>query len=94
MTPGPDHATERLPLTDTHPEAEKLMIDLYRWAPSWKKLRQVSELTRMVQELALSDIRRHPHADEREQQLRLASRWLSSEIMRTVFGWDPEKEGY
>ena len=59
------------------------------------KLRQVSELTRMVQELALCDIRRrHPHADEREQKLRLASRWLSPETMRVVFGWDVEKEGY
>jgi len=60
-----------------------------------QKLRQVSELTRMVQELALCDIRRrHPHADEREQQLRLASRWLDAETMRQVFGWDLDREGY
>ena len=94
MTPGADRG-QAPPLSDTSPEAEKVLVELYRRAPSWKKLRQVSELTRMVQELALSDIRRrHPHADEREQKLRLASRWLSPEIMRTVFGWDPEKEGY
>src|SRR5690348_13611001 len=87
---GGDH---RQPLSDTSPEAEKVLIELYRQAPAWKKLRQVSQLTRMVQELALCDIRRrHPHADAREQQLRLASRWLSGETMRRVFGWDPEKE--
>ena len=86
---------KRPPLSDTSPEAEKVLIDLYRRAPSWQKLRQVSELTRMVQELALCDIRRrHPNADEREKKLRLASRWLSAETMRHVFGWDPEKEGY
>ena len=95
MKPGPDHAAARLPLSDTHPEAEKVLIDLYRRMPAWQKLRQVSELTRMVQELALCDIRRrHPHADEREQKLRLASRWLSPETMREVFGWDVENEGY
>jgi hypothetical protein len=82
-------------LSDTSPEAEKVLIELYRQAPAWKKLRQVSQLTRMVQELALSDIRRrHPLADEREQKLRLASRWLSSQTMRRVFAWDPEQEGY
>jgi hypothetical protein len=85
----------RHPLSDTSPEAEKVLIELYRQAPPWKKLLQVSQLTRMVQELALCDIRRrHPNADEREQRLRLASRWLSGETMRHVFGWDPEKEGY
>ena len=95
MTTGADRGEKRPPLSDTSPEAEKVLIDLYRRAPSWKKLRQVSQLTRMVQELALSDIRRrHPHADEREQKLRLASRWLSADTMRQVFGWDPEKEGY
>ena len=38
--------------------------------------------------------RRHPDATSREQQLRLASRWLPAETMRRVFGWDPDREGY
>jgi hypothetical protein len=24
----------------------------------------------------------------------LASRWLSAETMRKVYGWDPDEEGY
>ena len=83
------------PLSDTRPAAERVLIELYRRMPAWQKLRQVSELTRAVQELALCDIRRrHPQADEREQKLRLASRWLRAETMRKVYGWDPEREGY
>jgi hypothetical protein len=86
---------QQRPLSDTSPEAEKILIELYRRKPAWRKLRQVSELTRAVQELALCDIRRrHPHADEREQRLRLASRWLDARTMRRVFGWDQDREGY
>ena len=95
MTSGTDRGSEPPPLSDTSPEAEKVLIELYRRMPAWQKLRQVSELTRAVQELALCDIRRrHPQADEREQKLRLASRWLRAETMRKVYGWDPEREGY
>jgi len=95
MTSGTNRGSEPPPLSDTSPEAEKVLIELYRRMPAWQKLRQVSELTRAVQELALCDIRRrHPQADEREQKLRLASRWLRAETMRKVYGWDPEREGY
>ena len=95
MTSSPDRGREQRPLSDTSPEVERVLVELYRRMPNWQKLRQVSELTRAVQELALCDIRRrHPHTDEREQRLRLASRWLSAETMRKVFGWDPDEEGY
>jgi len=95
MTSRSDHGSERPSLSDTSPDMERVLIELYRRMPNWQKLRQVSELTRAVQELALCDIRRrHPHADEREQRLRLASRWLDAETMRQVFGWDPDREGY
>jgi hypothetical protein len=82
-------------LTDTSPEAKRVMIEIYRQMPGWQKLRQVSELTRSVSELALLDIRRrHPSADDHEVRMRLASRWLTAAMMRTVYGWDPDKEGY
>jgi hypothetical protein len=79
---------------DTPPEIEQILIEGYRKMPVWRKLRQVQDLNRFVQQLALNDIRRrHPEADERELQLRLASRWIEPELMRKAFGWDPEKEG-
>ena len=85
----------RTPLSDTHPEAEKVMIEGYRRMPGWQKLLQVTALTQMVNDLALADIRRrHPRATEEEIRMRLGSRWLSRELMRRVYGWDPDREGY
>ncbi len=93
MTSGSNRGEE--PLSDTSPEAEKILIELYRRMPAWQKLRQVVELNRLLHSLALDDVRcRHPDADAHELKLRLASRWLSAETMRKVYGWDPDKEGY
>jgi hypothetical protein len=80
---------------DTSPEVERIMIEGYRKMPAWKKLEQVRELTQLVRQLAINDIRRrYPLADNRERKLRLASRWLEPELMKKAFAWDPEKEGY
>ena len=80
---------------DTSPEVERIMIEGYRKMPAWKKLQQVLELTQLVRQLAMNDIRRrHPLADDHERKLRLASRWLDPELMKKAFAWDPEKEGY
>jgi hypothetical protein len=80
---------------DTSPEIERIMIEGYRKMPAWKKLQQVRELTQLVRQLAMNDVRRrYPLADDRERILRLASRWLEPELMEKAFAWDPEKEGY
>jgi hypothetical protein len=80
---------------DTHPAVEALLIEGYRRMSPAQKLERVRALTRAVQELALADIRRrHPDADDREQALRLASRWIEPELMVRAFGWDVRKEGY
>ena len=81
--------------SDTHPSVEAFLIAGYRRMTGAEKLARVSAMSRAIQELALVDIRRrHPHADAREQALRLASRRLDGETMRRAFGWDPEREGY
>ncbi len=80
---------------DTSPEAEAILIEGYRRMPAWKKLQQVGELSELVSQLAMNDIRRrHPQAGERELKLRLASRWIEPELMRKAFGWNPDEEGY
>jgi hypothetical protein len=85
----------RTGLSDTHPEIEALQIEAYRRMSPTQKLQRVTALTQAVQELALADIRRrHPDADEREQRLRLASRWIEPELMKRAFGWDVDKEGF
>ena len=84
-----------LPPNDTHPTIEALLIEGYRKMSPAQKLERVRVLTRAVQELALSDIRRrHPNADAREQALRLASRWLEPELMVRTFGWDSRQAAY
>jgi hypothetical protein len=80
---------------DTHPAVEAFLIAGYQRMTVAEKLARVSAMSQAVQQLAVVDIqRRHPHADAREQALRLASRRLDAETMRRAFGWDPEREGY
>ena len=82
-------------LTDTSPEAERVMIELIRRAPVWKRIAQASELTRMCRQLAMADLRRrHPQASEDELRCRLAARTLPREDVIRVYGWDPERDGY
>ena len=81
--------------SDTSPAIEAILIDGYRRMAPSEKLERVRALTQSVQQLALADVRRrHPDADQREQALRLASRWLSPELMRRVFDWDVDSRGF
>jgi hypothetical protein len=80
---------------DTHPTIQALLIEGYRKMSPAQKLERVRLLNHAVQQLALMDIRRrHPNADEREQALRLASRWIEPDLMLRAFGWDVRKMGY
>jgi hypothetical protein len=80
---------------DTHPAVEEFLLEGYRKMTIAEKLNRVVALSRAVQTLALSDVRRtHPTAETRELQLRLASRSLPAELMRRVFDWDPAVRGY
>ena len=83
------------PLDDTHPAIRALLVEGYRKMSPSEKLEQVRRLTLAVHELALADVRRrHPKADDREQLLRLASRWIEPSLMARAFGWDIETTGY
>ena len=86
---------ERHGLSDTHPEAEKRLIEGYRAMTPAQKMRSLGAMYRAARRLALVDIRRrHPEASEREVRMRLAARFLEPELMRRVYGWDPDTEGY
>ena len=91
----PLHRSDASPTNDTDPAIEAMLIAGYRRMSPSQKLECVRALTRAVQQLALLDIRRrHPGADEREQALRLASRWIEPEPLRRAFGWDVREVGY
>jgi len=81
-------------LSDTDPRMREFLIEGYRRMTPQQKLKQVDELTKTVQLLALARIReQYPYGTEREHRLRLAALWLDRETMLRVFNWDPEKEG-
>jgi hypothetical protein len=82
-------------ISDTHPSIYKMMIAGYRDMSPHEKLKCVDELTKAVQQFALSRIQKqYGNIPEREQQLRLAALWLDRETMMRVYNWDPRKEGY
>ena len=80
---------------DTPPDVEARLVEAYRRMSPRQKLRQVRDLTRAAQQMALARLRRqYPDDDARQQRLRLAALWLDRETMVRVFSWDPEVEGY
>ena len=82
-------------VNDTSPEAQKILIEGYRNMTPRQKMRCITELNKMVQQLALARIQKqYGNIPEREKRFRLASLWLNRDTMIHVFGWDPEKEGY
>jgi hypothetical protein len=82
-------------LTDTTPEAEAVMTELYRRMPVWKRVSGVFELGRISRGLVMEQLRkRYPNADAAELHKRYAARVLSRDEVIKAYGWDPEIEGY
>lgn len=81
--------------SDTHPEAERVLISLLRKAPAFRKLEMVSQISTTCREFALSGLRkRYPEASECELKKRLAALVLSRQEVIRAYHWDPDKEGY
>jgi hypothetical protein len=82
-------------LQDTTPEAERVLIELTRRTPMWKRAEQLSNLIHAQRVLILADLRRrYPNADAEELRKRMAARLLPLEDVIRIFGWNPEEEGY
>ena len=80
---------------DTDKGAERLLVELARRAPVWKKIQQVANATEACRAFSRAGIKsRHPGASEQEVKLRLAALSLDRETMIRVYGWDPEVKGY
>lgn len=74
-------------VNDTDPEIERMMIEFWRDAPAWRKLRQVSMLNEMLDSLVRADIvQHHPQAGEAEIRRRLLKRKLPSNVYAEFFG--------
>ena len=80
--------------SDTPPEVDELMFQLWRKASHAQKLEKVLGIGRMINDLVRGELRRrYPDATPREIELRLVSRNLDRETMIRAFQWDPEIEG-
>ena len=78
-------------LTDTHPDAERVQIQILRAMPSWKKFELISDMivtSRKLVQAGLHD--RFPEAGEVELRRRLATVLLGPEVAAKVYGPEPE----
>jgi hypothetical protein len=79
------------PHSDTDPTAERVLVEVLRQAPVWKRIALASNLIETARALALADIRaQFPAASEEELRRRLALRILTPEEVKAAYGWDPE----
>ncbi len=77
-------------LSDTHPAAERVQIEILRAMPSWRKFQLLNGMIRAGRELALAGLRRRfPQATELELRRRLATMWLGRELAAKVYGPEP-----
>jgi len=82
-------------IQDTGPEARRVLIELARQTPIWKKFAQVAATTETCRAFAKAGIRRrYPNAGDDEIKRRLAAVTLDRETVIKVYGWDPKNEGY
>ena len=72
---------------DTSPEAQRVLIELWREATPARKFALVLDTTRSVQEFMLSGLReRHPDESPARVRRRFAELWLGPELARRVYG--------
>ena len=80
---------------DTSPEAERVLIELLRQAPAWRKLRMVEDTNRSVKDLLMTGLRqRFPHDSPGALRRRLADLWLGPELSAVAYGPLPEAGGF
>ena len=72
---------------DTSPEAERVLIQLLRQAPAWRKLRMVEDTNRSVKDLLMTGLRqRFPHDSPATLRRRLADLWLGPQLSALAYG--------
>ncbi len=71
---------------DTTPEAERVLIELLRRTPAWRRLRLTDQMSATARNLCLAGLRsRHPRASEAELRRRFADIHLGPELAEKVW---------
>ena len=82
-----DGGVVRTQSSDTSPEAERILIELLRRAPAWRKLLLVEDTNRSVRDLLLAGLReRFPQDPPAVLRRRLADLWLGPELAAAAYG--------
>ena len=72
---------------DTHPDAERVLIELLRRATPARKMAMVLDANRTARLLALAGLReRHPGESAAALSRRLADLWLGPELAAKAYG--------
>jgi hypothetical protein len=75
---------------DTTPEAERVLMELLRRAPAWRKLRMVEDTNDCLRDLLLAGLReRFPQDPPAALRRRLADLWLGPELAAAAYGHLP-----
>jgi len=78
-------------VSDTHPAAEKVQIEILRSMSAAERFRALNELIITGRILSLSGLQaRFPKASPEELRRRLATLLLGSELAATVYGPEPQ----
>ena len=72
---------------DTSPEAENVMLDIYRRMPVRRKIELVDDAIRTGRQLAMAGLRsRHPHETLERLRRRLFGIMLGKDLAKKVYG--------
>ncbi len=72
---------------DTHPEAERVLVELLRRASPARKVAMVLSANRTARALAMAGLReRYPGESPARLQRRLADLWLGPELAAKAYG--------
>jgi hypothetical protein len=74
-------------LSDTSPDAEQVLVNIYRQMPAWRKLESVEDASRTERQLAMIGLRsRHPGEPLKMLRRRLLGLVLGEETARKIYG--------
>lgn len=74
-------------LTDTSPDAEQVLVNIYRQMPAWRKVELVEDANRTARQLAMIGLRsRHPGEPLKKLRRRLLGLVLGEEEARKIYG--------
>ena len=72
---------------DTAPESERILIELLRKTPLWRRMQLTDQMSAAAREMSMAGVRlRHPRASERELRRRFADVHLGPKLAQQVYG--------